>query len=375
MLAKFEVENFKSFHEKTVFNLSETKNYGFNTEYIKNNISVKNLVYGINGSGKSNLGLAIFDIVRLTTTKNFPNTLYAKNYICALAPNKPVKFSYTFNFDGNILEYIYSKRDYETLTHEEVIINGKTVIKADRVGKNISIQLKGTENLNRQLESNKVSVVAYLRTHANLDKRNRENKVFAKFLDFIDHMLYFRSLESNEYIGLTNGSNLITSGIVERGKVKDLENFLNKVGIKCKLESKDDEIFFCFGERQIPIFEIASRGTETLLLFYFWLLRVQDKKEGVSLLFIDEFDAFYHYELAEFIVETLKKTDVQLILTTHDTNLISNELLRPDCYFIIQDNCSIKNLSQLTERELRQAHNLEKLYKANAFALSEQCGG
>ena len=92
-----------------------------------------------------------------------------------------------------------------------------------------------------------------------------------------------------------------------------------------------------------------------------------DKKIGVSLLFIDEFDAFYHYELAEFVISKLKDSDVQLFLTTHDTNLMSSEVLRPDCYFIIFENRFIGNLPHLTEREIRQAHNLEKLYKANVF--------
>lgn len=134
MLAKFEVENFKSFKDKLVFELDKTKNYEFNPQYIKNGISTKNLIYGMNGSGKSNLGLAVFDIIKHVTTKNFPNTLYAKNYVCAYSPEKPVKFAYTFKFDTNELVYKYTKKNYETLVYEEVIINGETVIKADRVG-------------------------------------------------------------------------------------------------------------------------------------------------------------------------------------------------------------------------------------------------
>ena len=93
MLAKFEVENFKSFKDKLVFELDKTKNYEFNPEYIKNGISTKNLIYGMNGSGKSNLGLAIFDIIKHVTTKNFPNNLYVKNYVCAYFPEKFGVFS------------------------------------------------------------------------------------------------------------------------------------------------------------------------------------------------------------------------------------------------------------------------------------------
>ena len=45
---------------------------------------------------------------------------------------------------------------------------------------------------------------------------------------------------------------------------------------------------------------------------------------------------------------------------------MSNDLLRPDCYFLLKDN-KIKAISDLTEKELRQAHNLQQMYKAGAF--------
>ena len=57
---------------------------------------------------------------------------------------------------------------------------------------------------------------------------------------------------------------------------------------------------------------------------------------------------------------------VQVFTTTHNTDLMSNDLLRPDCYFLLENN-SIKAISELTEKELRQAHNLQKMYKAGAF--------
>lgn len=86
-----------------------------------------------------------------------------------------------------------------------------------------------------------------------------------------------------------------------------------------------------------------------------------------SLVFIDEFDAFYHFELSENVEKRLRKiSNVQIFTTTHNTDLMNNDLLRPDCYFILKDN-KIKAISELTEKELRQAHNLQRMYKAGAF--------
>ena len=86
----------------------------------------------------------------------------------------------------------------------------------------------------------------------------------------------------------------------------------------------------------------------------------------VSFLFIDEFDAFYHHELSALIVEELKKTGVQFVLTTHNTSIITNELLRPDCYFLM-NKVAIRSLAKSTSKELREAHNIEKMYKAGSF--------
>lgn len=47
-------------------------------------------------------------------------------------------------------------------------------------------------------------------------------------------------------------------------------------------------------------------------------------------------------------------------------SVMTNDLLRPDCYFLIENN-AIKDLSVSTDKELREAHNLEKMYRAGKF--------
>lgn len=116
--------------------------------------------------------------------------------------------------------------------------------------------------------------------------------------------------------------------------------------------------------RRVPFFSVASTGTKSLALFYYWYIKLKN----ASFVFIDEFDAFYHHELSRQIVELLLKMyDVQIVFTTHNTDLLSNDLLRPDCYFYMMGN-NIKKLSECTEKDLRKAHNLQKMFKAGAFA-------
>lgn len=62
MLKTFSVENFKGFQNKLTLDL-EADSYDFNQEVIENSCISKGIVYDVNGSGKSNLGLALFDII------------------------------------------------------------------------------------------------------------------------------------------------------------------------------------------------------------------------------------------------------------------------------------------------------------------------
>lgn len=66
---KVSVTNFKNFENKLTFVLDNPANYGFNTEVVRDGVKTKGLIYGINGSGKTNLGFALFDIIIHLTDK------------------------------------------------------------------------------------------------------------------------------------------------------------------------------------------------------------------------------------------------------------------------------------------------------------------
>lgn len=196
---------------------------------------------------------------------------------------------------------------------------------------------------------------------------NIENQIFKQFMDFVNHMLLFYSLDSRGYEGFMSGVEGIGEAIINSGKLMDFQKFLQENGIEyelCVHEIDGKKGLYCrFDKHDVSFLNIASTGTRSLELFYYWYIRMQE----ASFVFIDEFDAFYHFELAENIEKRLREiSGVQIFTTTHNTDLMNNDLLRPDCYFILQNN-QIRAISELTEKELRQAHNLQKMYKAGAF--------
>lgn len=364
MLSHFVVENFKDFQNRLEFDLSQS-NYEFNVEAVHNGLISKGVIFGHNGCGKTNLGLALFDIVIHLTDKQKLFNLYPV-YLNQNSRREYAFFEYCFWFDGVEVLYQYTKFDWQTLRTEKLIIAGETVIEYDYTEETGFSMLDGTQTLRIDSPDRKLSKVKFIRNNAILPE-NRTNHVFTLFMDYVERMLLFYSLEGNGYQGFEFGVDNLDDTIVRKGKLKQFEHFLHRAEIKEELVSHEvngaNVISFKYRNGYIPFSIAASKGTKALELFFYWFLKIAE----ASLVFIDEYDAFYHYELSEMLVkELLKLEHQQILLTTHNTDLISNDILRPDCYFVMGDN-SISSLSESTYKELRRAHNLQKMFKAGAF--------
>lgn len=366
MLKKFSVENFKGFKDKLTLDIGSPSNYGFHPEAVEDGCITKGIIYGINGCGKSNLGLAIFDVITHLTEKQ--RLLQNYDFYLNMSGRKSfAEFEYTFVFDGHELIYRYSKTDVDVLKEESLSIDGKEVIYYDFLAKDGFTLLEGSDTLNASIKNDSpISRVKYVSSNSILAD-NAQNLTFKKFIDFVDRMLLFYSLDNRGYEGFMNGSEGIAEGIVNAGKVKDFQKFLKENDIDYDLYEREADgrkaIYCHFDNKDADFFKIASTGTRSLALFYYWYIRMKK----ASFVFIDEFDAFYHFELSESVQKKVNEIlGVQIFTTTHNTDLMSNDLLRPDCYFLLKDN-SIRAISELTEKELRQAHNLQKMYKAGAF--------
>jgi AAA15 family ATPase/GTPase len=368
VLTKFSVSNFKGFNNEFVFDLQDTNSYTFNSECIKNGIVNNAVIYGRNGVGKSNLGFAIFDII-MHLTDIIKNEFEYSIYLNAINKSETAHFKYEFLFDTNKVVYEYKKTNYKTIVSEKFSINGNELAYIDRsISNDAKVNFKGAESLKTEIDNKELSLLKYIKNNSVLDK-NTESDTLSSFFKFIDGMLFFRSLERNMFLGLKEENSSLTQYIIEKGKVADFESFLNTAGIECKLtvvkELDEDVLAFDFEGKTIRFLSIASHGTKTFTLFYYWLQRIKEEA-NISFLFIDEFDAFYHHEISALIVEELKKTRVQFILTSHNISIMTNDLLRPDCYFLMKKD-SIRSLARSTSKELREAHNIEKMYKAHSF--------
>lgn len=133
---------------------------------------------------------------------------------------------------------------------------------------------------------------------------------------------------------------------------------------RIKNTEKNNIVIFDYDLKKLLFTSVMSTGTSAVMLFFYWYMLIKEAK--VSIVFIDEFDAFYHHDLSKLIVNKLMQTGIQFIVTTHNTSLMSNDFMRPDCYYLMGNN-KILPLSKCTDKELREVHNIEKIYKAGGF--------
>lgn len=365
MLKKFSVVNFKNFKSKVVFDLENACNYEFSEDAINDGTVAKGIIYGKNSSGKSNLALALFDIILHLTDKEKLFVKY-EPYLNLNSKKPAAEFEYVFGFNGKRITYKYSKRNALTLVYETLLIDGEEVIHYDFSANEGYTTLKGAETLNL-VSRNPISRVKYIRSNALLVETDANNIAFLQFMSFVDNMLMFYSLDNKGYQGLIVGPDSFTQGIVRAGKTKEFEKFLNEQGVECQLVEREingvKDLFCHFDKADIAFTIVSSTGTISLALFYYWYLLMNK----ATLIFIDEFDAFYHYELSEEIIKIVKGfKDKQIFVSTHNTDLLTNDLLRPDCYFLLQDG-KLNSLDKLTDKDLRKAHNIQKMYKAGSF--------
>ena len=372
MLLRFTVDNYRGFKTPVTIDFTKTHDYKFHQECIRNGLLNTIIIYGRNGSGKSNLGFALFDIVGLLTDKNVERQQYDDGcFLNADSGRNEVTFEYVFSNGNRIIRYIYRKTSPKKLSYEELSVNDEKIYSFDYLNKKadlLHLDRIDAPNLNLDYFEGNFPLLRHIANNT----MQKEDSVVKFIMNFVSHMLWFRSLQENGYIGLKTGSDNLDTWIIENNLLKEFDGFLRTIaGVETNLSYATVQV------NQMPVkllvdqhknnallFDsIKSSGTSALELLFYWSRCFKD----VSFLFMDEFDAFYHFELAKEVVKYVCSfTNMQTIFTTHNSYLASNDLLRPDCYFTLSKG-ELKSFADRTERELREGHNLEKMLRNGEF--------
>lgn len=384
MLKKFTLKNYKNFKDEICIDFESIAGYQFSADCITDGTISKILIYGRNATGKTNLGKALVDICStITSSSRFINDGV---YLNADSKDDSAIFTYEFGFGDKVLIYRYARFSSLELKNEQLIIDGETIFTCNFQNRefdfdNLKFINAETANIDRYLQSMdageeteeirepKLPFLRWLISNVALNK----DSLLIKLANYVRRMVMItagnsmmvRPRRMNDYF-----YELLEDPI----RLKDLEDFLNAMGIECtlvlkKLPDGQRELYFAH-EKVVPFYETASSGTLALVDLY---RRLIPKEWDPSFIYLDEFDAFYHYEMAENVMTFFKRRypKCQIIMTSHNTNLMTNRLMRPDCLFILSRAGTFTALCNATLRELREGHNLEKMYISGEFAKYE----
>lgn len=366
MLIDFEVENFLSFKNTTILSMEtgqRLKKFKENT-FQKNEFSLlkNSIVFGANGSGKSNLLLAIRvlrDII-IKPTESVDDLLrYMPFKLDDNSDSQPTKFDIRFMIKDIVYRY-HIEYTSDIIIHEELSVikkSGSENIYFRRIydSPDSEILPKNLLESRKQLRDNKLFLFEGQdrndKTCIDVFKWFKGNLVFESNRKELFKILVNDEESKRLFIKLLNLADFNLVDIKVKESVEDIpkeiSNFMsiiakeNANNVSIPKQVKSIEVYSVYkryndlgesiGFENIPI-EMDSSGTQTMMAL---ALMIINSLHSEKVLILDEFDDSFHLSLAKAIVSLINSTSNrnQFILTSHNLNLLDCNLRVDQIYF------------------------------------------
>ena len=422
MLIEFTVGNYRSFKDPVTFSMVAAKLRAKDKTLDENNVFpltdkislLKSCaVYGANSSGKSNLVHAFYFmrwIVQHSATRlQVDEPINVDPFrLSTETENEPSFFEMVFFADGKRYRYGFIV-DCEKI-HSEWLYHVPKV-------KETNLFLR---------EGDHFELSGAFKEGKGLLEKTRDNALFlsvvAQFNGTISQVVlrWFAELQVFTFIPFFTERHLLdyTIGLAEFEPLKDaIATFIKKLDMGISdfnVKKQDVEVsefftgkFLDFAAEHLPLpdlsytvstfhkmydngkpldsyvlFDLDSRESEgTKKIFALAGLLLYILQNGKSLV-IDELDARLHPLITEAIIQLFNSNqtnpnNAQLVFTTHDTNLLTNELFRRDqIWFTEKDKYGATDLYSLAEfKRIRNDASFEKDYITGKYGAIPFIGG
>ena len=398
MLIEFTIENFRSIKEEVTLSLVASSDKSLDNNLIKadvlnrDNLLRSAVLYGANASGKSNVLLA-FDFLAFLVTKSHH---FQKGGKIDISPfkldegylSKPSKFEVVFI--KNNIRYTYGV----SINSEKIIDEYLYYYPKGR--KAIIFERKDTTDYKFTMDGNKqkgfseqtLDNTLYLSRSTQLGY-NKTSEAFDWFKDNLhvigppDHLaltdftvnllkdekeIILKAIILSDF-GIDDVSAIIKEFTVDNFPVDlpiELKNLLMRDG------SKGTQVKIQTFHKGIPFeFKEESEGTQRIFsLIGPWI----DALKNGRVLIVDELDTKLHHLLNVFLIDlfndpTQNKNNAQLIFSTHNTNLLDQDLFRRDQIWFTEKNPDLgsTDLYSLVEFSPRKDKDIKKGYLAGRY--------
>ena len=370
MLARIEIENFKSFKQNTVIDFKST-NYKIlsNTNIDENGILKGGIFVGGNATGKTNIILSIKLLLDLLFREKIVNI---GSYKCLFSRENNMKLYYEFNIDNNIINYNIEYNTEKKFLIEKLFVNEELLL--NRVGNSGTASI--TEN---QIHEDLDSQSLLLRT-IYFNTKFSKLPILKEWFKYLTNSIYLDA--SLKVILNTLNNHLNIREYLEDNGTEDINNFFKEykfeqsieyckksIGNMISIESGENkDIFFKRKGIGEPIpYMMESLGNKNLINMlpsFFHII-----KNG-GMLIIDEFSSAFHNELEELLIKYFMRhsNKSQLFLVSHSTNLLSNTIFRPDQEYSVEFiGAEGSRVNRFSNEKPREAQNIEKMYNSGCF--------
>ena len=368
MLKSYEIKNFKSFKNKTYFDLTKTNYQILNDTNVFNNILKGIMFVGANAAGKSN---SIAPIRFLLDDLFSKNEFVFESYVCFFSKEPELELKYSFVISDSLIEYYISYQMYDKIISENLCLNNQQVL--ERKGSFAKLNI-GEETMHNEIAND----VLFLR-EVYFNTKFRGNDVLKEWFDYLKNSVYLDIYNKN--IISYCGEDLSLKKFVEEEGATKFNNFFDEFNFEqhieydklskgniLTIESPEKMIYFKRKGIEEPIpYGFESLGNRNLLYFlpaFFHCI------ENNCMLLLDEFSSGFHNDLEELLIRyfMINANKSQLIFVSHSTNLLKNSLLRPDQLYSVSFNKEGSTIKRFSSEQPRIGQNLEKMYLGGVFS-------
>jgi len=399
MLVEFTVANYLSFKDPVTLTMLASNYREFQNTHVFNYKNFKLLksasIYGANASGKSNLCKAMAFMANFIQTSSKETQIGEKIDTEPFRLNTsteqcPSEFEIVFILDDNLFRYGFE------ITTKEIVKEW------------LYYAPKKKEKMLFERNHDSISVSSEFSEGMEWVKHTRENALFlsviaqwkgsisTKIVQWITNnfkVVYGLNITSIDSINMLENSEfkdkfrqflkVADFGIEDLDtEMVDMSDRISGLPKNFKVRIKDDNTFFYYpivnmfhqkyNEKNEPVslekFDLLKQESAgTRKLFYILAPIIYTLQQPTTLV-IDELDSSLHPHLTQKIIELFNsesnKFNSQLIFNTHDTNLLSNKILRRDqVWFVEKDRFGASHLYSLAEyKDIRSDEAYEKNY-------------
>lgn len=382
MLVQFMLKNFLSFKDETILDMTAVNAYKEHTSNLidigtKEKFLKVAAIYGANASGKSNLHMAMWCFQNIIK-ESFNNvddgkmTAIAKYYkpfsfeedeensefqIVIVYGDNEYRYGFEYNDECIVEEWLYRKN---IKTNRSSIIFERT-----------SHSLEFGASVRKECDVYKEQIPVETLVLSFFNKLKLKTNIFKIVYSEIMCTL----VVSTDFWEEMDFTMMSLDEVVDIEKEKLIE-FLTAIDTGIK------DIVYYKREKEIDFYTIhvGKDGND-------YLLNLKDESEGTiksiklyicasiaittnQSLFIDELNIKLHPLLLKFFIDLFynKKSEAQLIYTTHDTILMDKKFFRRDqIWFVQKDEFGYSELTALSDFKVRSDASFEKDYLAGVY--------